>query len=61
MGRCINEGSDELLFDFGGSRAISKDFLRWPWQNDIGRRLPRYGFFRAKYLSNQRRELYLLF
>ena len=25
MLRCINEGSDELFFDFGGSRAISKD------------------------------------
>ena len=53
MRRCINEGSDELFFDFGGSRAISKDFRRWPWQNDIGRRLPRYGFLRAKYLSKE--------
>lgn len=37
-------------FDFGGSRAISKleTFRRWPWQNDIGRRLPRYDFFRDR-------------
>ena len=36
-----------------GLVQFPSSFLRWSWQNDIGRRLPRYGFFRAKYLSKE--------